>query len=1856
VDEFEDLRGRLRQVRTALEASTASGRAVEQRLKRIDAEEAELARVFDPQNPAHVAARQRLQEQRRVAALELKVAQLEREAAVRDEAMLRGEFARFSDPRFELPRLNDATPILLMPVRVETRYQTVFIPGPIPGIHQLLVRIYPDDCWIDAFDATLSESEAASARAYWIAMWQAGGIESQERAAWRSVVHAHGPGRAAWIVAAHKPANLAGKPSKPQPGDVVLTIVSEYPFASAEASAISAFWRAAWLAEGDAARLMAAHSLLVSAVGESRASEIVNTLRPENFDDSAAAVGRRDQIGVSVAQLVLAPIEDTRDGWSTAPRVTTLPDRFVVICQRVDETPLVALGRPVPSTIFTGPDPAAAPEAQLRLDAAGDLVLPDGIAWIADYGKAVENGMAVTIDISPAQRQAGFDRVVVLGVRMSADERTAQAELETLLRHHTFSRSGLSLLPQGTPTNNTDAVSSVAGRTDRADGSFDDHRAPLFIPTSKWFEKKDGQWLAEALGVDPGIFAHVHHADGVDQSCERAMNMALWPATLGYWMASLMTPVFSPAGIDLTRRFFTRYVLGCGAVPALRIGSQPYGIQPAAPMSRLKWFAQVAADGTGAPLGEHAARLYPVLQALEREWRSLVDHVSFVGKPGADAQQMLLDVLGLHSGSVEWSSRFAEGSATLFNRLSLQGVGNAMAQMVNASQWVNAREQLTRLGYQGSAAPYVLDLLFAGTQNLLKGPVIDDRPLSEIDGVRACTATGANYLQWLIDAASTSLEQLYAQDGFTDDTAPTALLYLLLRHALQLGYHDTSVRLYQQFGLLTAEQATAARVDQPILHVSAAARASESRYEPLFAVQPAIAGTASPSTVAEVIASRMHDFPAASQLTEQIAALERLKRQPTARLERAFADHVDCCSYRLDAWTLGLLNYQLAAMRGAREGDRDAARQGIFLGAYGWVEDVRPKEPPFSEPTPVVLDDSLAADFATQGDAPLQTAPGNQGFIHAPSLNQAVAAAVLRNGYISTATPATRDTLAVNLTSERIRIAMWLLEGVRAGQGLSDLLGYQFERGLHDRHGLAEVDKFIYPLRKTFPLRADHMQATATTDGVPIEAIEARNVIDGLEFAKHLKTGMHHYPFEMPGLPPATQAEATAIDREAERLMASLDAVADLALAEGVYQAVLGNYDRATANYDAYARAALPPQPDIVRTPFSAVGLTHRVALHLAPGTDPNHSPEPSLPMTPRAQAEPGLNAWLAAQLPPLSTIGCVVAYAGRREPVEREVTLDRLGLQPVDLVALAGGAPDALGELDERLQDHTASRLGARPDVLVTLKYMEKKTAAISVFEVLPLLRALKRLVSGARSLQPSDLAPANEARSAHDATPIVDRARASAVHQAMQALAGDFAVWIERVEEARADHAAGHSNVLTSVDALADELSTLIARAALFGVPQSGREFIRGFRRRVFEAALGQAYDRATRWTAQLAQFDARIAEHDALPASAADADRFRILAAAESAIRAHPVLPRPSTPAAWRAQLAGPARASFVAHRDRFAALSRTARTRVADLIGDLGALLPIGELDAVPFPLDTHTREGVHFVEEARGIAAALKAAIERRVAEAGTHLAAHDASGIAIDRARAAEAAVKALLGEDFVVIPEFSLPAERRDELQRAIAASRSGAPFDHLVNPAGDHTPINFPVDTWLHGLARVRERLHAWEQLTLLAAAVGQREPALDALQLPHIPGDRWLGLDFAPDQKLDIDRLLYTAHFAAPLDASGLVCGLLLDEWTETIPAVDVDTGIAFHFDRPNAEAPQAMLLALPSEFRGAWHWEDLVDAVNETLDAAKRRAVEPTHIDRLPLAPYLPATMMTTQAGELTIAANLALNNSGVRSGE
>ena len=150
---------------------------------------------------------------------------------------------------------------------------------------------------------------------------------------------------------------------------------------------------------------------------------------------------------------------------------------------------------------------------------------------------------------------------------------------------------------------------------------------------------------------------------------------------------------------------------------------------------------------------------------------------------------------------------------------------------------------------------------------------------------------------------------------------------------------------------------------------------------------------------------------------------------------------------------------------------------------------------------------------------------------------------------------------------------------------------------------------------------------------------------------------------------------------------------------------------------------------------------------------------------------------------------------------------------------------------------------------------------------------------------------------------------------------------------------------------------------------------------------------------------------------------------------------------------------------------------------------------------------------------------------------------------------------------------------------------------------------------------------------------------------MQLPYSSTAAWMALEYPPAQQANLERelLLYSTIYAQEFDRTRPQCGLLLDEWTEVIPGETETTGLAFHFDKPSSEPAQAMLLATPTSFTGAWSWQDLVDTLHDTLDRARLRAVEPQQLDQTPLSVFLPATILATTWSPVTIAADLAVVN-------
>ncbi len=270
---------------------------------------------------------------------------------------------------------------------------------------------------------------------------------------------------------------------------------------------------------------------------------------------------------------------------------------------------------------------------------------------------------------------------------------------------------------------------------------------------------------------------------------------------------------------------------------------------------------------------------------------------------------------------------------------------------------------------------------------------------------------------------------------------------------------------------------------------------------------------------------------------------------------------------------------------------------------------------------------------------------------------------------------------------------------------------------------------------------------------------------------------------------------------------------------------------------------------------------------------------------------------------------------------------------------------------------------------------------------------------------------------------------------------------------------------------------------------------------------------------------------------------------------------------------------------------------------------------------------------------------LIADIDKRVAAIQQKLTDHDAEASSDKKVQLLTDAARLVFGDEFVLVPSFTLPENQAEEWSKAYAGRAQ------LLNYQQTILNNDFPVDDWLYGTARVREKMHHFENLTFLATAFGKTAPELRPVQFPYDAAAPWLALEFPPDAKdhLNRENLLYTAIYPVDFDKTKPQCGLLLDDWTEVIPAETETTGITFHFDKPNAEPPQAILLCTPSKFSGGWTWDDLVNTLHETLDMARIRAVEPKQLDQTELSVFLPATVMATTWRPVTMGVDLALVN-------
>ena len=323
-------------------------------------------------------------------------------------------------------------------------------------------------------------------------------------------------------------------------------------------------------------------------------------------------------------------------------------------------------------------------------------------------------------------------------------------------------------------------------------------------------------------------------------------------------------------------------------------------------------------------------------------------------------------------------------------------------------------------------------------------------------------------------------------------------------------------------------------------------------------------------------------------------------------LERALAATLDSATHRTDPWFTAMVTRRLRMLT-----SEPSTR--YRLGVFGWI-------------------DGPILDVSATPEA---------GVLHAPSHAQALTAAILRDAAVHAESedPTQASRWSMELESARIRLADEIAEDIRVGCHPFEAIGRQVERVIASNDDVETV-------RAAYPLRLDRPDVARVCHG-PL-------ALRGL---------LHPIGGETPPIP------MTALRTDGLRVLEnSLDAYADLLVAEGVHQVVSGRPEAAGAVMDATAGFTTAPTLDSIRTPLAANSLRTSV-LFVIPGSDPATESA-----SPAVIADPSVAAALESRIGPATEWEWVA-----EDPDSGVATLADLGLSPIDATLLSGDLLRAL-------------------------------------------------------------------------------------------------------------------------------------------------------------------------------------------------------------------------------------------------------------------------------------------------------------------------------------------------------------------------------------------------------------------------------------------------------------------------------------------------------------------------------------------------------------------------------------------------
>lgn len=973
-------------------------------------------------------------------------------------------------------------------------------------------------------------------------------------------------------------------------------------------------------------------------------------------------------------------------GWTRAAFAQLLPERFVAFAWTSPGGAPIRIEAPqaVREPLALGPDP-------MQDDAGPGQPLGADALWLHDFKAALVAGMGLEIPLPASER---VSRLVVVGVRASVDPATQAADLARLIDAHRCTH-GVSLLMPGEPTNALGeqrtayraqpdaeqiyldelAYFDEGGRTRRRRASWE----PAGPAQRFEGEETAGFRLDRALGLSPGTLGRLAGSDDVRAGEERLLRKLL-DGVVRDGLERMLSPSVTADAIGEALSFMRNHVSACGPFATLRIGPQPYGVLPVRLPERTR-------------LQPGQAALLDVLDRLRAHvLEPAVNDVLRVSAPRSldpvmrDPGRRLLEILRCDAHARSLDVRAVLDPALLAAVLPAMAAGDRGA-MDAAAQQIRAL-----LGALGDPSPQATAIgkagLFDQAAPVTLALVGDEAAVRQLYGLRRPEPTNVS------PSLPRPLWTRELLDGSAGPQRPCTLLYELGRQAV-LRTADRAARQWLTQDALD-KGLPLPDFDDP----SAALDTTEAR---LLAPAP----SDPTNTIAALLDYGVRVVPAAEDFWDLREDLGKLAMLPPAHLEAMLGAVLGLLSHRLDAWYTGFATARLDELRvGApSSGNAPPIKQGLAVGAFGWL-------------------DAFPAGSASR----------LAGYVHAPSTQQALTAAVLLSADKAHREQGHGNAFAVDLSSARVRGALELLEGLRAGQPLGALLGYRIERAL------AIAPALIAPVRAMAPLLADKRAPS----GLPAENVAADNVVDGLallRLAGYNGTNLPD-PARLTALDAAGQtAIAPILADAAERI----DALADLLLAESVHHTLAGAPMRGGAVSDLLAGGpvGIPDEIEVTRIGQRGIATTHKVLVLF----EAEAAVASRWTATPRAGAEPALEAWLARQLPAPSSIAVIATFTladGTTAPVT--TTLSSLlgsvrvsgGLGAIDMVF--SKPPRVERRIIAMLESFRPAGSTSAPTLLAEAK-RSGHADDWSLAEVAAICETLLRLLGGARGLDPEDL-----------------------------------------------------------------------------------------------------------------------------------------------------------------------------------------------------------------------------------------------------------------------------------------------------------------------------------------------------------------------------------------------------------------------------------------------------------------------------------------------------------------------------------